>query len=177
MQTPKCDECGATLGEMRNGNLQILICLQSHADNQREKYRRQGWVNPGTPIPTHRVFDRCLLNGPASRFENEVTCDSCKGWAFTPIEDVPFIEGTKRRPLQELSQRIAVNIRNRIRRQATVCGISNNQSIETLCGKSLDKARQLVKSDSFTLVTCPECWEHRPKVIRDAELKLAGPIG
>ena len=170
---PRCKKCGTALGEMRNGNLQLLICLGDHARSQLEKYERQGWAIPETPIATHRIFDRCLLDGPASRFENEVTCNACRGWGFTPIEEIPFIEGTRRRPSQELNQRLAVNIRNRIRRQAEVCGISNNKSVKTLCGRPLDNARQLVKADSFTLVTCPECWEHRPKVISEAEERLA----
>ncbi len=173
VNAPNCNDCGTSLGEMRKDDLQILICLEDHANSQREKYERQGWRVPQTPIATHRIFDRCLLDGPASRFENEVTCEACRGWEFKPIEEIPFFKGTRRRPPQELSQRLSVNIRNRIRRGAKVCGISNNQSQETLCGKSLSQARQLVKADSFTLVTCPECWELRPKVIKEAETRLA----
>ena len=173
VKAPKCEECSATLGEMRKEDLQILICLDDHARSQRDKYERQGWSVPQTPIATHRIFDRCLLGGPASRFENEVTCEACRGWEFKPIEDIPFIKGTRRRPSQELNQRLSINIRNRVRREARVCGISNSRSVETLCGRPLTRARQLVRADSFTLVTCPECWELRPKVIRDAEERLA----
>ena len=170
---PKCEECGSTLGEMRKGNLQLLVCLNDHARHQREGYERQGWAIPETPIATHRIFDRCLLDGPASRFENEVTCDACRGWEFTPIEEISFIEGTRRRASQDLNQRLATNIRNRIRREARVCGISNSKSVKTLCGRTLHKTRQLAKVDSFSLVTCQQCWDHRPKVIREAEERLA----
>ncbi len=169
---PRCKTCTKPLGEMRKDQAQLLICLADHSSDLREKYERQGWEIPETPIPTHRLFDRCLLNGPASQDESEVTCEACRGWEYIPIEHIPFMPGTNRRPPEELNQRIEKNLRNRIRRQSKVCCVQNSQSISTLCGKPLGKARQLVKADSFALVTCPECWEHRPKVIREAEAKL-----
>ena len=133
VQIPKCDECGAKLGEMRKDDLQLMICLEQHALDQREKYERQGWTIPETPIATHRLFDRCLLDGPTSRFENEVTCNSCKGWEFIDLQQIPYIAGTRRRASQALNQRITTNLRNRMRRQVKVCGVSNNRSVKTLC--------------------------------------------
>lgn len=172
IQKPTCQSCNSELVEMWNGSQQIMVCPEPHAVETRDRFSYRGFVMLGDPPPMHRMFDRCRYDGPATFWEDDVTCLRCRGWQQAqkkPNDDVTHIE---------------INMNARLRREAVVCAVDGGRQTKrgnpvshTLCGKTLDKARQRVASQGpqsgyITLVSCPKCWEKRPKFIRDAEAKL-----
>ena len=154
--------------EMWRGTQQIIVSSGPHAEEQRVRYENMGFVAIETPI-THRIFDKCRYGGPRTYWEDDVTCDRCRGWQLADAKS-------------SANARREVDLNARQRREAIVCAVDGGRKTKdgkpvshTLCGKPLEKARQRVasKSGRFPLVTCPECWDKRPEFIRQAEAKMS----
>ncbi len=168
---PVCHYCRTPLQEYWNGTQQIMMCPEPHNREQRRRYALRGFLSVGTNL-IHRMFDRCRYDGPSTEWEDEVTCDRCRGWQHETL-------ATK----TDKKARIEVNLNARLRRTAVVCAVDGGKNTfgdQVLCGKPLSRVRQRVaikgpSGGAFDLVTCPRCWAKRPKYIIEAEASLVNP--